>query len=42
MKASAFGALGLLALSFAGCGDMARLPFEAGVGPQPTLPPPNP
>jgi glucose/arabinose dehydrogenase len=42
MKASAFGALGLLALGFAGCGDMARLPFDAGVGPQPTLPQPNP
>ena len=42
MKASAFGALGLLALSFAGCGDLAKLPFEAGVGPQPALPPPNP
>ena len=41
-KAIAYPLLGLLALSFAGCGDMARLPFEAGVGPQPTLPPPNP
>ena len=41
MKASAFGALGLLALSFAGCGDLAKLPFEAGVGPQPALPPPT-
>jgi len=41
-KAIAFPLLGLLALSFAGCSEMARLPFEAGVGPQPTLPPPNP
>jgi len=41
-KAIAYPLLGLLALSFAGCSEMARLPFEAGVGPQPTLPPPNP
>lgn len=25
----------------AGCGDTARLPFEAGTGPQPELPPPH-
>ena len=41
-KAIAYPLLGLVALSFAGCSEMARLPFEAGVGPQPTLPPPNP
>ena len=32
---------GLLALSLAGCGDTATLPLKAGVGPDPTLPPPN-
>jgi glucose/arabinose dehydrogenase len=26
----------------AGCADMAQLPFSAGVGPDPVLPPPNP
>jgi glucose/arabinose dehydrogenase len=31
-----------LILSFAGCGDVAILPESAGVGPQPTLPPPRP
>jgi glucose/arabinose dehydrogenase len=30
-----------VALGIAGCGETARLPFEAGVGPDPTLPPPN-
>ena len=30
----------LLALS--ACGDVAKLPLSAGVGPQPTLPPPRP
>ncbi|MFT4266547.1 MAG: sorbosone dehydrogenase family protein [Xenophilus sp.] len=28
-------------LAVAGCGDAARLPFEAGVGPDPQLPPPR-
>jgi glucose/arabinose dehydrogenase len=31
----------LAAALLAGCGDTARLPFEAGTGPQPELPPPN-
>jgi len=31
-------ALGLLA----GCGGTAKLPFDAGVGPHPQLPAPNP
>jgi glucose/arabinose dehydrogenase len=31
---------GLIAL--AGCGEVATLPDDAGTGPQPTLPPPNP
>ena len=34
--------LGVLALAvLAGCGESARLPLSAGVGPDPTLPPPN-
>jgi glucose/arabinose dehydrogenase len=32
----------LLILSLAGCGDVATLPEDAGVGPRPTLPPPRP
>ncbi|PZQ54465.1 MAG: sorbosone dehydrogenase, partial [Variovorax paradoxus] len=28
-------------LLLAGCGETARLPFEAGTGPNPQLPPPN-
>jgi glucose/arabinose dehydrogenase len=31
----------LVAAGLSACGDVARLPFEAGIGPQPTLPPPN-
>ena len=31
----------LLALGLAGCGETAKLPFEAGVGPSPQLPPPD-
>ena len=30
----------LLSLLLAGCGDVAKLPVEAGTGPQPQLPPP--
>ena len=30
------------ALALAACGETAKLPFSAGVGPNPTLPPPNP
>lgn len=37
-----FTLLGLLMLNLPGCGDMATLPVEAGIGPQPTLPPPKP
>ncbi|MBS0341127.1 MAG: sorbosone dehydrogenase family protein [Proteobacteria bacterium] len=33
--------LALFALVVAGCGDTAKLPFEAGVGPSPQLPAPN-
>jgi glucose/arabinose dehydrogenase len=33
--------IGLL-LALTGCGEMAHLPVEAGMGPNPTLPPPNP
>jgi glucose/arabinose dehydrogenase len=32
----------LLLLALAGCGEVARLPVEAGMGPHPTLVPPNP
>jgi hypothetical protein len=32
----------LVAAGLSACGGAARLPFEAGIGPQPTLPPPNP
>ena len=31
----------LAAVLLAGCGETARLPFEAGTGPTPELPPPN-
>lgn len=31
----------LLAALFSGCSDMATLPLTAGMGPQPTLPPPH-
>jgi len=34
--------LGLLVLTLASCGDTATLPLTAGIGPHPTLPPPNP
>ena len=33
--------LSALALVLAGCGETAKLPVEAGVGPDPQLPPPN-
>src|SRR5688500_5521493 len=29
------------ALALAACGETAKLPFTAGIGPNPTLPPPN-
>ena len=32
----------LLILNLSACGEMATLPEQAGVGPHPTLPPPNP
>lgn len=32
---------GLLMVAVAGCGDTARLPLDAGVGPEPALPPPE-
>lgn len=32
---------GFLVLSITGCTEMATLPLEAGIGPHPTLPPPN-
>ncbi|MGQ0751791.1 MAG: PQQ-dependent sugar dehydrogenase [Betaproteobacteria bacterium] len=33
-------AVAVLALAIAACGDTAKLPFSAGVGPDPALPPP--
>jgi glucose/arabinose dehydrogenase len=33
--------LGLATLGLGGCGEKARLPVEAGIGPNPRLPPPN-
>lgn len=38
---AARAALGLLMLGIAGCGDRAKLPVEAGMGPAPALPPPT-
>jgi glucose/arabinose dehydrogenase len=35
-----FALLTILTLALAACGEMARLPFEDGVGPDPKLPPP--
>jgi glucose/arabinose dehydrogenase len=41
-KPIAFSLLaGFLMLNFTGCGEMATLPENAGVGPQPALPPPH-
>jgi hypothetical protein len=34
-------AAAVLGIALAACGEMAKLPFSAGVGPNPTLPPPN-
>jgi len=33
--------VGVLGLALAGCGEMATLPVDKGMGPQPTLPPPQ-
>ncbi|SFN24476.1 sorbosone dehydrogenase family protein [Variovorax sp. OV329] len=33
--------LSAMALALAACGETAKLPFDAGVGPSPQLPPPN-
>jgi glucose/arabinose dehydrogenase len=33
---------GCLAVMLSSCGEMAKLPLEAGIGPQPVLPAPNP
>lgn len=34
--------VGVFALNLGGCSEMATLPEQAGIGPDPTLPPPNP
>ncbi len=39
--AAPFLLAGLLTLNLAGCGEMARLPEKASVGPSPALPPPQ-
>ncbi|HEY4252568.1 MAG TPA: sorbosone dehydrogenase family protein [Roseomonas sp.] len=36
------GVLGAAAVSLEACGESATLPLEAGIGPRPQLPPPNP
>lgn len=41
MRALASLSLLVLPLLLAGCGERATLPVEAGIGPDPTLPPPN-
>jgi glucose/arabinose dehydrogenase len=40
-RAIGFAAAGAIAVALAACGEMAKLPDSAGVGPNPTLPPPN-
>jgi glucose/arabinose dehydrogenase len=42
MKSAAACTLLAMALGLAACGDQATLPVEAGMGPAPELPPPNP
>ena len=39
-RALALRCIGLLVLGLGGCGDTATLPVKAGIGPDPTLPPP--
>jgi len=41
-KTLIFLLLGFLILTLAACGERATLPVEAGIGPRPTLPSPNP
>jgi glucose/arabinose dehydrogenase len=38
---TSFAVLAACAFVLSACGETAKLPFSAGVGPQPTLPPPN-
>src|SRR5262245_32928866 len=33
--------IGCFAVGLAACGEIAKLPFEAGTGPQPQIPPPT-
>ena len=40
-RAMGFAAAGVIAVALAACGEMAKLDESAGVGPNPTLPPPN-
>jgi len=41
MRTSVWFMCAMLAASATGCGDVATLPVKAGMGPQPTLPPPK-
>jgi glucose/arabinose dehydrogenase len=41
-RAAFFLLTGLLTFTLAGCGEIATLPTQADMGPQPILPPPNP
>ena len=41
LKTITYSLLGCLALGIAGCGDVAKLPPEATIGPTPTLPAPR-
>jgi len=41
IRARVFVAAAAFAIGLAACSEMAKLPFSAGVGPNPTLPPPN-
>jgi glucose/arabinose dehydrogenase len=41
LRTTQFTVAALIAMALAACGDTAKLPFSAGVGPEPTLPPPN-
>ncbi len=37
-----FAFAGVVVVAFCGCAEQSRLPVEAGIGPNPTLPPPDP
>ena len=41
LRSSIRGVLAVSVLALAGCGGTARLPLEAGMGPNPQIPPPE-